>query len=177
MIWSWRMVTLPLFFCLVVVDGLKAEPRVLHDTGRTIPIDPYMAPFKPKPQAAGQRPPAPALSLESYGLPIKTPSMAPGRVHPRTLPALQGKMAGAQPLFLLGADRWSLEWLQQNQARLTELHAVGMVVSVASAYELSILRQAAGPLQLMPASGEAIARELGLTHYPVLISPPGVIDQ
>lgn len=170
-------IALPLMLCLMVMSGLEAEPLVLHDSGRAIPIEPYLAPFKPKAQPAGQLPPAPALTADGYGLPVSTPSMTPGKVHPRSLPALKGKMAGANPLFLIGADRWSLDWLQQNQTQLSELHAVGMVVSVASAQELNILRQAAGPLQLIPASGEAIARELGLKHYPVLIAPPGVIDQ
>jgi len=108
---------------------------------------------------------------------VTTPSMTPGKVNPRTLPALQGKMAGAQPLFLVGADRWSLQWLQQNQARLLELQAVGMVINVQSERDLNLLRQAAGGLQLMPASGEAMSAGLGLKHYPVLIAPPGIIDQ
>jgi len=173
----WPMPLLWLVLFLAKAGGLEAEPRILHDSGQAISIEPYMAPMKPKLQPPGQLPPPPALTVDSYGLPVKTPSMTPGKVHARSLPALQGKMAGARPLFLVGADQWSLQWIQQNQARLLELQAVGMVVDVDTESDLKILRQAAGGLQLMPASGEAVAKGLGLKHYPVLIAPPGVIDQ
>ena len=177
MIRTWFTILLPPVLLLLAATGIRAEPRVLYDSGRTLSIEPFMAPLKPKSQPPAELPPAPALTADSYGLPVKTPSMTPGKVHSRTLPALQGKMAGARPLFLIGADRWSLQWLQQNQTRLAELQAVGMVIAVDTESDLSILRQAAGQLQLMPASGEAIARHLGLAHYPVLIAPPGVIAQ
>ena len=155
----------------------EAEPLVLHDSGQTIPIDPFMEPLRPKPQQQPVPAPAARLTAGNYGLPVQTPSMTPGQVASRSLPALQGKMVGARPLFLIGADQWSLQWLQQNQAQLSELQAVGMVVEVERDSDLQILRQAAGSLPLMPASAEALARELGLQHYPVLIAPPGVIAQ
>ncbi len=177
MIRAWFIPLLPLVLILLAATIIRAEPQVLYDSGQALAIEPFMAPLKPKPQPPAELPPAPALTVGNYGLPVKTPSMTPGKVHPRTLPALQGKMAGAQPLFLIGADQWSLQWLQQNQARLTELRAVGMVIAVDTEIDLTTLRQAAGQLQLMPASGEAIARHLGLNHYPVLIAPPGVIAQ
>jgi integrating conjugative element protein (TIGR03765 family) len=171
------MPTFWLACCLASAGGLEAEPQVLHDTGQAISIEPFWAPIKPEPGPAGDLPPPPALTAGGYGLPVTTPSMTPGEVQARSVPALQGKMAGARPLFLIGADRWSMQWLQQNQARLAELHAVGMVVDVDAESDLNILRQTAGQIQLIPASGEAIANELGLQHYPVLIAPPGVIDQ
>lgn len=155
----------------------KGEPLVLHDSGQTIAIDPFLEPLRPKLKPGPQLLPTPSLSLGSYGLPVETPSMRPGKVPSRSLTMLQGKMAGARPLFLIGADQWSLQWLQQNRKRLAELQAVGMVVSVRTESDLMILRQAAGALSLMPASGEALARRLGLRHYPVLIAPPGVIAQ
>ena len=155
----------------------RANPLVLHDSGHAIAIEPFLEPLRPKPQPEPQLPPTPSLSFGNYGLPVETPGMTPGKVASRSLPALQGKMAGARPLFLIGADQWSLQWLQQNRARLAELQAVGMVVSVNTESDLKILRQAAGALPLMPASGEALARRLGLRHYPVLIAPPGVIAQ
>lgn len=155
----------------------SAEPRVLYDSGRTEAIAPYLAPLKPKTPASAPLPARPALDARAYGLPVSTPSMTPGRVQAGRLAALDGKMAGAQPLFLIGADQWSLQWLQRHRARLVELHAVGMIIAARDAAEVDILRQAAGDLPLIVASGEAFARELGFRHYPVLISPPGVIAQ
>ena len=170
-------VMLPLALFLALSAQAMAEPLVLYDSGQTIDITPFMKPLRPKPQAGRQLPPAPSFAASGYGLPVETPSMTPGRVPSRSLPMLQGKMAGARPLFLIGADQWSLQWLQQNQPRLVELQAVGMVVSVETERDLNVLRQAAGSLPLMPASGEVVALHLGLQHYPVLIAPPGIIAQ
>lgn len=155
----------------------SAEPTVLFDSGETEAIAPYLEALAPKKRARAALPPRPSLDVGSYGLPVETPSMTPGRVQPRLLSALQGKMGGARPLFLVGADRWSLQWLHNNRQRLTALHAVGMIIVARDSEEVSVLRRAAGPLQLIVASGEEIATTLGLRHYPVLIAPPGLIAQ
>ena len=139
MIRPWLMPTFWFACCLAGAGGLEAEPQILHDTGQAVSIEPYLAPIKPKFRPAGDLPPPPALTVGGYGLPVTTPSMKPGKVQPRSVAALQGKMAGARPLFLIGADQWSLQWLQQNQARLAELHAVGMVVDVDAESDLNDL--------------------------------------
>ena len=171
-----KMVIAASWLCLGAMAA-SAEPTVLFDSGETETIAPYLEPLAPKKRARAALPPRPALDARSYGLPVQTPSMTPGRVQPRSLPALHGKMGGARPLFLVGADRWSLQWLQNNKARLAALHAVGMIVAAQHADEVSILRRTASPLQLIVASGEQIATTLGLRHYPVLIAPPGLIAQ
>lgn len=172
-----QMIALGVMLCLVFVGHLKAEPMVLHDNGQATSIEPYLEKMKADRAPPKQDMGPPRLPAGKFGLPVETPSMTPGKVLPRSLPMLKGKMAGARPLFLIGADRWSLSWLQQHRERLSALQAVGMVVSVASANDLEILQNAAGTLPLMPASGEALARNFGLEHYPVLIAAPGVIDQ
>jgi integrating conjugative element protein (TIGR03765 family) len=155
----------------------SAEPQVLFDSGKAEPIAPYLEPLAPKKQASAPLPTRLPFDVRSFGLPVRTPSMTPGRVRARPIQALRGKMGAAQPLFLIGADRWSLQWLQTNRARLNELRAVGMIVSAAHAEDVRILRRAAGNLQLVVASGEEIARSLGLRHYPLLIAPPGMVAQ
>ena len=79
-----------------------------------------------------------------------------------------------RPLFLVGADTRSLEWLAHNRERLVALGAVGMIVRAHDAGDLQRIQSAAKHLPLFAASGEAIARELGLVHYPVLITAQGV---
>lgn len=170
------LATVAIFLSIGLTD-VSAEPKVLFDSGNAEPIASYLAPLAPKKQASAPLPPRPPLNVQSYGLPVRTPSMTPGRVQSRPIPALHGKMGAAQPLFLIGADRWSLQWLQRNQGRLMELQAVGMIVSARHPQEVGILRRAAGSLQMIVASGEEIARTLGLRHYPVLIAPPGLIAQ
>lgn len=155
----------------------RAEPEVLHDSGQAVPIEPYLEILAPKKAALGEAPAQPALSVAGFGLPVRTPSMTPGRVARRSLPVLEGKMGGARPLFIVGADQWSLQWLQQNRDHLEAMNAAGMVVAVENEQELAMLRLAAMGLDLIVASGEVLANELGLEHYPVLIAPPGIVAQ
>ncbi|MGH8490096.1 MAG: PFL_4695 family integrating conjugative element protein [Gammaproteobacteria bacterium] len=79
-----------------------------------------------------------------------------------------------QPLFLVGADPESLRWLDANRERLKQLNAAGMLVQAENESELEAVMAAAHGLPLIPASGEAFAQPLGLTHYPVLITREGV---
>ena len=79
-----------------------------------------------------------------------------------------------QPLFLVGADPESLRWLDANRERLRQLGAVGMLVQAENESELKAVTEAAHGLPLIPASGEAFAEPLGLSHYPVLITREGL---
>ncbi len=154
-----------------------AEPAILHDSGQAVPIKPYLEILAPKKTELGTAPPEPSLSVAGFGLPVRSPSLTPGLVARRSVPALEGKMGGARPLFIVGADQWSLQWLEQNRDHLEAMNAAGMVVAVENEQELAMLRLAATGLDPIAASGEVLAQELGLEHYPVLIAPPGIIAQ
>ena len=103
-------------------------------------------------------------------LPVQSNRLTPGAVTARklTLPS------GMTPFFIIGADRMSLRWIKQRAARLRDLHAVGLVVNVGSAAQLTQLRAVGGGLVMRPVAGNDIARRLDLAHYPVLITPKGV---
>jgi integrating conjugative element protein (TIGR03765 family) len=104
-----------------------------------------------------------------FKLPITTPSMTPGEVTASSKPLryLQS------PLFLIGADARSKAWLRANQVRLAQLGAVGMLVEAQDLDDVREIVALAQGLRLIPASAESVARKLGLTHYPVLISKTG----
>jgi len=111
----------------------------------------------------------PAIPVKPYGeedmLPVKSTRLTPGPVIARALSA-----QGLQPVFLIGDDRRSHEWLVQRGDVLRELHAVGLVVNVDSVDALQDLRQLAKDLTLAPVSGDQLAEMIGLQHYPVLIT-------
>ena len=98
--------------------------------------------------------------------------MTPGRVTPR--PIKQPYMS--RPLFLIGTDRLSQQWLIQNRERLGELNAAGIIVQADSMEELRIIARLTDGfnVQIMPAPASDIARQLGLKHYPVLIWKNGI---
>ncbi len=158
---------------LLAAAGETTALGVIHDGGGE-PIGPYLARLVPRDAYAIRRirtshaRPDRAYSLKHY-LPIRSPSLTPGPVEARQEPTRL-----MQPLFLVGADPESLRWLDANRERLKHLNAVGMLVQAENESELVAVMAAAQGLRLIPASGEAFAQPLGLTHYPVLITREGV---
>lgn len=106
---------------------------------------------------------------EADMLPVKSEKLTPGPVTARVLSA-----PGLQPLFLIGDDPTSRQWLVQRGDALRELNAVGLVVNVENAPALEQLRDLATGLQIAPTSGDQLGELLGLSHYPVLITATGL---
>ena len=115
-----------------------------------------------------------ALPTSPYGeqdmLPVTSERVTPGAVMPRRLKF----PAGFTPIFLIGDDALSRQWLAQRGRALRSINAVGLVVQVKSQQGLEALRAAAQGLELRPVSGDGLAERLGLRHYPVLIGPRGI---
>lgn len=100
-------------------------------------------------------------------LPVISETLSPGRVEARPLEL----PAGTTPFFLVGDDDLSLSWLEQRGDILRSMYAVGLVVNVQDAEGMKRLRSAASGLELRPVSGDDLAGRIGLSHYPVLITP------
>lgn len=113
------------------------------------------------------QPPA-SLSISDM-LPVSTPEMSPGVVASRAL-----NLPGMPPVFVLGDDVASRQWLQQHAASLSGMQATGMVISVQDEQGLNTLRQLAPGVAMVPVSGGDLARRLGLNHYPLLITATGI---
>jgi integrating conjugative element protein (TIGR03765 family) len=149
-----------------------AEPVVIFDTGKTQPLAAYLPAIKSPIQTAFQAPVTAAilsaerLQVLAHSLPVTTPDLTPGKVLPKavSIPYLE------RPVFIIGADVFSLQWLQRHRERLNTLHAVGWVVNVENAKQLAQLKQQAAPLELVALPGSELAQQFGLSHYPVLIS-------
>lgn len=78
------------------------------------------------------------------------------------------------PVFLVGDDPLSREWLTLRHDELKRLHATGLVVNVSDKAALTELQQRVPGVTLLPASASEIARRLQLNHYPVLITSTGL---
>ncbi|HDS1776809.1 MULTISPECIES: integrating conjugative element protein [Pseudomonas] len=118
------------------------------------------------PAPPSQRPDPRALT---WALPVHSTRLSPGAVSPRAL-----SLPGFTPLFLVGHDVASLEWLAQHAQRLQDLGASGLAVEVADAPALRRIQAAAPGVDIWPVSGDDIAERLELQHYPVLITPTGL---
>lgn len=146
-----------------------AAPIIIHDTGRGLSLAPYFEPLK---GSGAETAPAVRVpdSVADGLLPIHTPEMSPGTVAKRPL----NKPELTQPLFLIGPDARSLAWLRHHRERLIQINAIGMLVEANTLHDLQAVAAIATGLRIMPASASDIARLLGLTHYPVLISRSGI---
>ena len=159
--------------CLLVPVMARAELAVIHDSGHTQPIAPFLEVFQTKdgfPQRS-QVPTRPQLGAADpkAWLPVQSPGLTPGtvqaRVHDRPF---------TRPFFLIGSDSRSQQWLQTHRERLKEIGAVGMLVQAETMDDLRTIARLADGLSILPASGSDIAKALSVSHYPLLISAHGI---
>jgi len=88
-------------------------------------------------------------------------------VTPKALRYLQ------RPLFLVGSDTVSKEWLAEKREQLIQVGAVGLLIEAKDRSEVEGILVLAEGLRIIPASAEGFAAKLGLTHYPILLSKEG----
>lgn len=172
--------------CLVVlllslqttrVSASPPPPVVVEDLGGASALPYYRAlnlQHRASARSDAQRPvPPPPPPTRTYRegdfLPVHSEHLTPGPVAARVI-----EMPGITPMFLIGDDLRSRTWLRERLEELRELRAIGFVVSVETEGALASLRRLATGLTLVPASAEDTARRLGITHYPVLITPTGI---
>jgi len=150
-----------------------AELTVIYDSGDTRPLAPYLKVFETQGAEAARAPPPkpPVLGVADLErlLPIHSPGLTPGRVDRRAV-----SRPFTRPFFLIGSDRQSRDWLARHRERLAEIGAVGMLVQAETVDDLGAIAELAGGLPILPASASDIARALGLSHYPVLITKDGL---
>ena len=138
---------------------------VIFDSGNTFSLAPYL------PEEVKNNMPAliPKSDFTAFQLPITTPSMQPGnvKVQPKSLRYLQ------RPLFLIGSDDMSREWLIAKREQLIDIGAVGLLIEAQTLEQINEITALAEGLRLVPASAENFAGQLGLSYYPVLLSKEG----
>lgn len=151
---------------LIMVNSAHAKEQltVIFDSGDTLPIEPYLPERVVQQKANPQQ-----QSSLPFHLPITTPSMQPGTVSPnaKAMRYLQ------QPLFLVGSDQISKDWLTKKRDSLIAMGAIGLLIEAKDLEDIETMLALAEGLRLVPASAEDLAVRLGLTHYPVLLSKEG----
>ncbi|MAZ69106.1 PFL_4695 family integrating conjugative element protein [Porticoccus sp.] len=158
---------LMLAMCLLWAQMVQAGGplTVIYDSGDTLPIAPYL-PVRASPKSTEAKSPTGKMPFQ---LPIRTPSMSPGKVEVTVKPLRYLQ----QPLFLMGSDEHSKAWLAAKRDQLIKLNAVGLLVQADTLKDIKDMQAIAKGLRLIPASAESFAKPLNLTHYPVLISKHG----
>lgn len=158
---------------LWVATTLQANPKILADFGQTKPLQPYFKINTPHPGHLVKPNTLPVTGLPyerqhitAHAFPVKTKELTPGAFNPLTihLPYLE------RPLFIIGSEPFSRQWLIRNLKRLSALNAVGLVVNIATSEELTSLKALAGSLTLYALPGSELARQFKLNHYPALLT-------
>ena len=149
-----------------------AEVTVIFDSGHTRSLAPYLEIMESSERSTNQ----PAVRDPRLGaaeiqalLPIRSPGLSPGPVQSRA-----HNRPFARPFFLIGSDSESRQWLITHLKRLKAIGAVGMLVQADTLEDLQAIANLSGGLPIMPASATDLARALGISHYPVLISSQGI---
>jgi len=151
----------------------QAELTVIYDSGDSRPIAPYLDVFKatdvPPAQAPEKRPSPLGAADLSVLLPIRSLGLTSGKIEPRA-----HHRPFSRPFFLIGADERSRRWLAEYRERLKEIGAVGMLVQAETVEDVRAIARLADGLPITPASATDIATALGISHFPVLITPQGI---
>ncbi len=142
-----------------------AAPTVIFDNGQARPIPgipslPLTVPAVPQVDPAQT-----AQDFVGRLFPVHTPELSPGPVATQAV-----NLSMPTPVFLIGEDKASQDWLDRYRERLQQIQATGLVVEVSSLEAFAQLKAKAGNLPLAPVSGTELAKQLGLSHYPVLIT-------
>lgn len=146
---------------------------VVQDRGG-VPAQTYfeeagLTPQVPDTPAASEESPVLKSVTEDAMLPVRSVRLSPGPVVSRAIQA-----AGLTPLFIVGDDVLSRQWLVSRASALEQMNAVGLVVNVQSQQRLNALRALVPGLMLTPVNGDDMAQRLGLEHYPVLITATAI---
>ena len=156
---------------LASADGLV----VVHDGGGTVSAAPYLA--RPalsddtKRRALERARARLAERASSRAEPVFVPvEPAPLRAATPSRTRIRGL---ARPVFAVGSDPASLEWLASNAARLRNAGARGFLVAARSEDELGRARAFAARLglRLDPLPGAALADAYGARSYPFVAEP------
>jgi integrating conjugative element protein (TIGR03765 family) len=167
--------------CLVVPPANGAEPApsnrvvpaVIHDAGG-VSIADYLGNVTPD-KAIRDRRQAVQQPTNPQPFPVVTTKAQPGLLGAPT----RGKLKGGPgvPLCIIGDDPLSKQWLDRNLGVLKAMNAACLVVAISDQTAFERLQARVGSIRLAPGSFDALATASGITVWPVLVSPDGLVSQ
>lgn len=147
---------------------------VVHDAGGTVPAAPHVERPRVSDEAKER-----ALDRARARLADRPPVEAPGFLPVNPAPLRAGRPSRTRirgllrPVFAVGSDPASLEWLASNAARLRRGGAQGFLVAARAEDDLGRARAFAARLglRLDPLPGAALADAYGAGSYPFVAEP------
>lgn len=147
-----------------------SQPVVIHAGPGSVPMGTYLGHLVAGVDQAGV--------LEGVQFPIRT-GMSPGALSDAQAQAARALFRAewlAHPVFLVGTDPLSRQWLSQHRQSLIEMGASGLVVQAESERAFKQMQQLAGGASLAPMVGDWLTTALlaaGVHSYPLLVLADG----
>lgn len=150
-------------FMLVYSSSAFAQPEVIADFGGRATEFPKKNQIKQKLLAN--------RSLAENIIPPKASSHFPIRsdLTVGVVEPVKHSYQIVTPMFIVGVDSLSIEWLVTNKAHLKAIGARGIVTNVPSQEAMDFIKARAPELTLSAVPIDDIANLYGISHYPVLI--------
>ncbi len=95
---------------------------------------------------------------------VKTTTLSPGNVA-----STMAENNITQPIFIVGDDALSLNWMKKNADELEKINAAGFLVNCNGQAEFDAISNATR-LSLTPMNGDDFAELFHIKNYPVLIT-------
>lgn len=155
----------------LIVNTALAQPVVIHSGDGVVPMGTYLGHL-----VAGVDQPG---VLEGLRFPARAVGMAPGVLSDSQAQAARGMFKAewlAHPVFVVGTDPLSRQWMTQHRQALIELGASGLVVQAESERAFKELQKLAGGAALAPVVGDwlpVLLRGAGVQSYPLVILADG----
>lgn len=153
----------------IAQHDLVRQPIVVYQGIDTVPVAPYLSILMSEPRQRSSQPSG--LDRQREGvvpmvqtIPFESEAMQPGKP---TFKLIEGMY---RPLFIMGMDSISLDWLALNAELLGRLAATGAVVQAKDKADWQRLRDKAREvgISLTLLDGDSLAAAYSVTRYPVL---------
>jgi len=105
-------------------------------------------------------------------LPIRTPEMSPGRLRQSHLKRDYAAMSF--PVFVIGNDGLSRQWLADNAQYLKKHKAIGLLIQLDTMTEYDEIKRLGDGLPIIPTYGAQMGQQLQLDRYPFYVDQTGV---
>jgi len=159
----------PYSYSQYVTNMTVLEDRGGHSISKYMPKNDAMA------QMEKQRWSRKNTSMLNSGFPIVSNNLTVGKITDDEANNVMYEMA-SQPMFIIGYDPVSVNWLNANKNLLSDNHAIGLVVNIATKEQMDELQRIVGNGVLMqPTSGDVLAEHLKIKHYPFYMDNKGVL--
>ena len=147
---------------------------VLYDNGPTVPIGQFysslVAEAQPAPGAI-----QPSSPIAALFFPVHTTKMTPGLFTGSG--RVTQKSFLLHPIFFVGDDPISRNWLTKNKVRLQQSKASGLAVNVDNYDRFKALQQLIPGVPIAPSSADEVAKTLGIKVYPAIVTIDGSVTQ